>query len=99
MTFEYDEEMIQQIKSTGMTIEEFDEMLSKMVCDIQDFVEKMRSIVRDFVENIKEIFAEIIKEIEKVEPRQRYKIVKKLGVENYEVFFERKTIHRSRSCC
>lgn len=99
MTFEYTETMIQQIESVGLTVEHFDDIFSDMILWLQKSVEEIFAIIKDMCGTAAEALSGFAEAIKKVEPRHRYKIVKKLGVENYEVFFKCRTIHRTRSCC
>ena len=87
----YTEEMKHKINSMGIEVVEF----KRMVKNIEEI---FISISKNVLEIVKQLFEEIKKGLE-LPPKQRYKFVKSLGVENYEVFFRRKQIHRARSCC
>lgn len=87
----YTEEMKHQINFMGMEVIEFKRMINK-------FKEIIQSIIKTALEIIKELWNEIKKGLE-LPPKQRYKFVKSLGINNYEVFFQRNHIHRARSCC
>ena len=98
----YTEEMKKQINVAGFQVIEFKRFVKKF-CDVMDsMVELLKKMVRWAIEHATKIlnnFATAVQEIHKISPKQRYKFCLKLGIKNYQCFFQRKQIYRARSCC
>lgn len=103
MTFDYLEEQIAQIESIGMTVEDFDRILTNLNtfgvwCDeVIKAVRIMCDCISDAREKMKELVNRMVEDIQTVEIRQQYKIVKRLGNENYCVYQNNNKLYRARS--
>lgn len=104
MTFNYSEEQIMEIESLGISVEDFDRILSDLSTALGMWYEKVMEIVRnmcdcfsDVWERIKELIDRMTKDIQTVEVKQQYKIVKCLGNTNYCVYLNNNKIYRARS--
>lgn len=98
----YTEEMKKRINSAGFQVIEFKRFVRKF-CDVVDsLVDLLKKMVQWAIEQVIKIlnnFATVVQEIHKMPPKQRYKFCRKLGIKNYQCFFQRKQIYRARSCC
>ena len=104
MTFNYSEQQIAEIESIGMTVEEFDKILTYYSTAFGMWYEKVMEAVRslcaciyDAWEPIKELVDRMVEDIQTVEIRQQYKIVKRLGNKNYCVYLNNNKLYRARS--
>lgn len=104
MTFNYSEQQIAEIESIGMTVEEFDKILTYYSTAFGMWYEKVMEAVRslcncisDAWEQMKELVDRMVEDIQTVEIRQQYKIVKRLGNKNYCVYLNNNKLYRARS--
>lgn len=104
MTFNYSEQQIAEIESIGMTVEEFDKILTYYSTAFGMWYEKVMEAVRslcnyisDAWEQMKELVDRTVEDIQTVEVKQQYKIVKRLGNENYCVYLNNNKLYRARS--
>lgn len=104
MTFNYSEEQIAEIESIGMTVEDFDRILTDLSTAFGMWYEKVMEIVRsmcgcfsDAWEQMKELIDRMTEDIQTVEVKQQYKIVKRLGNENYCVYLNNNKFYKARS--
>lgn len=98
----YTEEMKRKINAAGFQVIEFKRFVKKF-CDVVDsLVDLLKRMVQWVVEEATKIFNDFVavtQEIRKMPPKQRYKFCRKLGIENYQCFFRRRHVYRTRSCC
>lgn len=79
-----------------------DEQIAAIHQAVQDLAHKLIEVVRPLIDVIAELIDaidEIIGKIIELPPRQRYKFVKRLGVENNPIFFRRKKAYHCRNNC
>lgn len=94
----YTEEMKKKINSAGFQVVE----VKRFIKHFMQAVESLSDAIRKMIEQIKNAFGSLLDfndAMQKFPPKQRYKFCRKLGVENYQCFFQRKQIYRARSCC
>lgn len=94
----YTEEMKKQINSVGFQVIEFKRLIKRFI----QAVESLAEAIRKMIEQIKNAFGSLLNfndAMQKLSPKQRYKFCRKLGIKNYQCFFQRKQIYRARSCC
>lgn len=104
MTFNYSEEQIAEIESIGMTVEDFDRILTNLSTAFgmwyDEVIKALRSLcnyISDAWEQMKELVDRTVEDIQTVEIRQQYKIVKRLGNANYCVYLNNNKLYRARS--
>lgn len=104
MTFNYSEEQIAEIESIGMTVEDFDRILTNLSTSFgawyDEVIKALRSLcnyISDAWEQMKELVDRTVEDIQTVEIRQQYKIVKRLGNANYCVYLNNNKLYRARS--
>lgn len=104
MTFNYSEQQIAEIESIGMTVEDFDRILTNLNTAFgvwyDEVIKAVRSMcycISDAWEKMKELVDCMVEDIQTVEIRQQYKIVKRLGNENYYVYLNKNKLYRARS--
>ncbi len=93
----YTEEMKKQINSAGLQVIEVKRLLKRFI----QAVESLAEAIRKMIEQIKNAFGSLLDfndTVQKLPPKQRYKFCRKLGIKNYQCFFQRKQIYRARSC-
>jgi len=107
----YTEEMKRQINAAGFQVIEFKRFvkrlnlaLEQVVSTVKKILATISEIISRAVNSMKELFdstfvLELNHQLRKMSPKQRYKFCRKLGVENYQCFFQRRHIYRARSCC
>ena len=70
---------------------------------IREFAEKIVDVFKKFCEAVNKIFEKVKayfnKFIYKMEPHERYKYLKSIGIRYYEPFFQRRGIIRCRNNC
>lgn len=97
---DYTDEQIAAIRAAGFEINA--ETLQAMDDAFEKFMECIRVAIDAITKKLKPIIdlvADSCVKIIKLPPRQRYKMVKRLGVHNYPIFFSRKPIYRCRNNC
>ena len=104
MTFNYSEEQIAEIESIGMSVEDFDRILTQFSTAFGIWYEKVMEIARSMCdciseewEQMKELVDRMVEDIHTVEIKQKYKIVKRLGNENYCIYLNNNKLYRARS--
>lgn len=98
----YTEEMKHQINAAGFQVIEFKRFVKKfckVVNSLVDVLKKMVQWVVDEATKILNNFVAVVSKVRKMPPKQRYEFCRKLGVQNYHCFFQRRHIYRARSCC
>lgn len=94
----YTEEMKREINVMGFQVIEVKYFIKRFMRAVKSLAEAMQKMI----EQIKNAFGSLLdfnETMQKLPPKQRYKFCRKLGVENYHCFFQRKQIYRARSCC
>ncbi len=94
----YTEEMKREINAMGFQVIEVKYFIKRFMRAMESLTEAMQKMI----EQIKNAFGSLLdfnETMQKLPPKQRYKFCRKLGVENYQCFFQRKKIYRARSCC
>lgn len=104
MTFNYSEEQIAEIESLGLTVEQFDRILSDISQKFGLLYEKVIEIVRsmcgcisDAWEQMKELIDRMEKDIQTVEVKHQYRFIKTIGYSDYVVYLNDKKLYRARS--
>lgn len=101
----YTEEIKKQINSAGFQVIEFKRFVKHLhtkITEIATILSKMIRKIGELFRKAVDCIVDFLKardEIRKMPTKQRYKFCRKLGIENYSVFFQRNQIHRARSCC
>ena len=94
----YTEEMKGEINAMGFQVIE----VKRFIKRILEAVEILWEAIQKMIEQIKNAFGSLLdfnETMRNLPPKQRYKFCQKLGIENYQCFFQRKQIYRARSCC
>lgn len=98
----YTEEMKRQINAAGFQVIEFKRFVKKFCEVVDSLVNILKKIIRWMVDEATKIlnnFVAVVREVRKMPPKQRYKFCRKLGIQNYQCFFQRRHVYRARSCC
>lgn len=102
----YTEEMKHQINAAGFQVIEFKRFVNRMNLALERVVVAIKKILKIMSEMIsraadimKKLLLEFNHKLRKMRPKQRYKFCRKLGIQNYQCFFQRRHIYRARSCC
>lgn len=94
----YTEKMKRQINAAGFQVIE----VKWLVKHLMEAVKTLAEAIGKMIEQIKAIFNNLLDlhdAIMSMPPRQRYKLCRKLGIKNYQCFFQRRWVYRTRSCC
>lgn len=94
----YTEEMKRKINAIGFQVIEVKYFIKRFM----KAVESLAEAIQKMIEQIKDAFGSLLAlndAMWKLPPKQRYEFCRKLGIENYQYFFQRKQIYRARSCC
>ena len=94
----YTEEMKKQINSAGFQVIEIKRFIKRFM----QAVGSLADVIRKMIEQIKNAFGSLLDfndAMQKFPSKQRYKFCRKLGIKNYQCFFQRKQIYRARSSC
>lgn len=94
----YTEDMKKKINSAGFQVIE----IKYFIKEFKKAMDALAEAIRKVVEQIRDAFESLLDfndAMQKLPPKQRYKFCRKLGIENYQCFFQRKQIYRARSCC
>lgn len=104
MTFNYSEQQKLEIESIGMTVEEFDRILTYYNTafgmwyeKVMESVKNMCDCIYDAGKQMKELVDRMVEDIQTVEIKQQYKIVKRLGNANYCVYLNNNKLYKARS--
>ena len=104
MTFNYSEQQVLEIESIGMTVEDFDRILTNLNTAFgvwyDEAIKAVRSMcdcISDTWEQMKELIDRITEDIQTVEVKQQYRFVKTLGYSDYVVYLNNKKLYRARS--
>lgn len=107
----YTEEMKSQINAAGFQVIEFKRFVKRLhlalertVTAIKKILEILSEMISRAADILKKLFdgtliLELNHQLRKMPPKQRYKFCRKLGIQNYQCFFQRKHVYRARSCC
>lgn len=107
----YTEEMKHQINAAGFQVIEFKRLVKRLnlvlertVIAIKKTLEIMSEMISRAADILKKLFdgtfvLELNHQLRKMPPRQRYKFCRKLGIANYQCFFQHRHVYRARSCC
>lgn len=100
----YTEQQIMEIESLGISIEQFDSILTAFntafgiwYTEVMEAIRNMCESLSDTFQELKELIYSVTDDIKTVEVKQQYKIVKRLGNENYCVYLNNKKIYRTRN--
>ncbi len=78
-------------------------LTDEQIKGIQDAIIKLFEPIREMWDKLKKLIIDAWERINKIlvnqEPKKRYKLLKRLRVEDYKVFFKRVSIHRCRNNC
>lgn len=110
----YTEEVKQNINKAGLQVIEFKnfawkihkewnllkDILADMVRPIANLISKVVNAIGQMYSVISHVNPETVETlIKKLPPKQRYKLVRKLGENEYQRFFRHRHIYRIRNCC
>lgn len=109
----YTEEIKQTINKAGFQVAEFKNFIRKIhkiwnsLKDVlSDMYRLMGDLIRKVIKTVGKMCSAIRVNPETIEtliknlqPKQRYKVVRKLGEKEYQRFFQRRHVYRIRSCC
>ena len=94
----YTEKMKKEINARGFQVIEVKYFIKRFM----KAKESLAETIQKMIEQIKNVFGKLLDfndAMQKLPPKQRYKFCRKLGIKNYQCFFQRKQIYRARSCC
>lgn len=94
----YTEKMKKKINSDGFQVIEVKRFIKRFMQAVESLAEAIRKVIEQ-IENAFGSLLDFNDTMQKLPPRQRYKFCRKLGIKNYQCFFQRKQIYRARSCC
>lgn len=98
----YTQEMKLQINAMGLQVVEFKYLIQQrpvMESLWEKISEELRQIINLIKNDSEKLATELQVVLSKTPPRQRYKVVKRIGPEKYRCFFRRIHIYKARSCC
>ena len=96
----FTDEQLKAIRNMGLeinaeTLESLETLGAALAQSFQALAEAIVAALKPAMDRL----AEIITQIVEMPPRQRYKAVKQIGVENYPVFFQRNRVYHCRNNC
>ena len=96
----FTDEQLKAIRNMGLainaeTLESFETLGAALAQSFQALAEAIVAALKPAMDRL----AEIITQIVEMPPRQRYKAVKRIGVENYPVFFRHNRVYHCRNNC
>lgn len=94
----YTEKMKKEINARGFQVIEVKYFIKRFM----KAMESLAETIQKMIEQIKNVFGKLLDfndAMQKFPSKQRYKFCRKLGIKNYQCFFQRKKIYRARSCC
>ena len=94
----YTEKMKKEINARGFQVIEVKYFIERFMKAMESLAEAIQKVIVQ-IKNAFESLLDFDNAIRNLPPKQRYKFCRKLGVENYQCFFQRKQIYRARSCC
>ncbi len=94
----YTEEMKREINVMGFQVIEVKYFIKRFMRAVESLVEAMQKMIEQ-IKNAFESLLDFNDTMQTLPPKQRYKFCRKLGIENYQCFFQRKQIYRARSYC
>lgn len=94
----YTEKMKKEINARGFQVIEVKRFIRRFMEAVEYLAEAIQKVIVQ-IKNAFESLLDFDNAIRNLPPKQRYKFCRKLGVENYQCFFQRKQIYRARSCC
>jgi len=87
------------MESTFKPSEEQRKSILELFDNIKLAFEKVWDIFKKAAEAIASALVKYIDSIQNLDPRKRYKRLKRMGIKNYIPFFKRSAIHRCRNNC